>query len=296
MRRSGLPGAAHMVATKAGCSSRHGRNAGAAAGRGCSSPWSCCSWPPPRTTIFTLPHGSLRINADGLPQLHAPRFSGRLVSISVRSSDGSADSGRRELRRHAPADAPGRARDASRGAGRVPTLGAGRLAGRAHRDRQPERRRAERADRRALAAGEGRGAGAGELRPPGARGRRPNRRPDEDAPPAGPGAHGEPRQARRRGNGRRQRRPARLGAPAAADERHLVPAGHVADAARVTEARRGTRPGDPTPAALLRPGRPAAARPDADARSRRPRHVAHAPTRTRSSSHRADTGSGSTGA
>ncbi len=38
--------------------------------------------------VFTLPHGSLRIDADGLPQVHAPRFSGRLVSISVRSTNG----------------------------------------------------------------------------------------------------------------------------------------------------------------------------------------------------------------
>ena len=35
-----------------------------------------------------LPQGSLRIDAAGLPQVHAPRFSGRLVSVSVRTADG----------------------------------------------------------------------------------------------------------------------------------------------------------------------------------------------------------------
>ena len=246
--------------------------------------------------LLAWPRGALRLDATGLPQVQLPRLAGNLVRVSLRSEDGTSipvivrrDGTVWPTRRVIPgtrlfAEAVFR-RPVWNGwiTGRTQTAAAGTGG-------------AQGAPLGPLAAGGGRSAAAGEVRSARARGRVDGYSPGADGAPAASNSHRRARPARRCRLGRRQRRPAGVGAASASDDRHLVPPRQGDDAAHLAGARLPARSDRAASTSVLGAGRARAAPAAALARPRRPPAIGGGPTRTRSSSCPGATASVSTGA
>ena len=206
------------------------------------------------------------------------------------------DPGDRAAGRHRLADASRDPWDAPLRRGGLPAAGLERLDHRTNPDRAAGTGGAQGAPPGPLAAGGGRSAAAGEVRSARPRGRVDGYPPGADGAPAASNSHRRARPARRGRLGRRQRRPAGMGAASATDDRHLVPARQGDDAAHLAGARLPARPDRAASTSVLGAGRARAAPAAALARSDRPPAIGGGPTRTRSSSCPGATASVSTGA